>query len=66
MIKEEKLERRSKVFLNNPVWIAGANGDTFKVKKGLVVLMSAEEIKLFGKAVTKDIPDGAPEFERVI
>lgn len=66
MIKEDKQERRSKVFLNNPVWISGANGSTFKVKKGFIVLMTAEEIKTFGKAVTKDIPDGAPEFERVI
>jgi hypothetical protein len=66
MIKEEKLERRSKVFLNNPIWIAGADGIAVKIKKGLVVLMSAEEIKLFGKAVTKDIPDGSIEFERVI
>tara|TARA_R110000822_G_scaffold259885_1_gene384931 strand:+ start:1105 stop:1302 length:198 start_codon:yes stop_codon:yes gene_type:complete len=64
-MKDEKAERRVKVYLKNSVWMEGLGGKAVKINKGFVVLMSADEVKLFGKAVTKDIPDGAEEFEGI-
>lgn len=62
---EEKRERKQMVYCNNNVYVEGANGKPVKIKKGLKALMSTSEIKHFGKAVTKDVPDEANEFERV-
>ena len=62
---EEKKERRTKVLCKVNCYLEGANKKPVKVKKGSAVLMTSEEIKHFGKAVTKDVPDDAPVFERV-
>ena len=63
-MSEEKRERKSMVYCNNNVYVAGVAGKVVKIKKGLKVLMSTGEIKHFGKAVTKDVPDDIIEFER--
>ena len=65
MSEEKKAVRRDKVFCNNTVYVEGSNGKTLKIKKGLAVLMTKAEIKHFGKAVTKDVPDDVVLFERV-
>lgn len=61
---EEKRERKTMVYCKNNVYLEGVPGKSVKVKKGMRVLMSTSEIKHFGKAVTKDVPDEAIEFER--
>ena len=61
---EEKRERKAMVYCNTNVYVAGVAGKAVKIKKGLKVLMSTDEIKHFGKAVTKDVPDDITEFER--
>ena len=61
---EEKRERKSMVYCNTNVYLAGEAGKVIRVKKGLKVLMSTKEVKHFGKAVTKDVPDDITEFER--
>lgn len=63
--KEDKRERKAMVYCKNNVYLASPAGKAIRVKKGLKVLMSTAEIKHFGKAVTKDVPDDAVEFERV-
>lgn len=61
---EEKRERRDMVLCRVNCYLESTGGKAVKVKKGLKVLMSKDEIKHFGKAVTKDVPDEAIEFER--
>lgn len=62
--KEDKRERKAMVYCKNNVYLEGVAGKAIRVKKGLKVLMSLKEIKHFGKAVTKDVPDEIIEFER--
>lgn len=64
MSEEKKVDRRVKVYLKQTVWVEGANAKPMKIKAGQSALMTAEEIKHFSSAVTKDIPDDVPEFER--
>jgi hypothetical protein len=51
---------KTKVFLNNSIWV-DQNGVAVKKPKGHVAYLTKDEIKHFGKAVTKDIPE---EFEQ--
>lgn len=64
IMSDEKKERRTKVLCKVNCYLASNTKKATKVPKGMAVLMSAEEIKHFGKAVTKDVPDDAETFER--
>lgn len=57
MADDNKAERKIKVFCKNGIWVEGPDGRAKKVAKGKTVLLSANDIKHFGKAVTKDIPE---------
>lgn len=66
----EQRERRTKVLTKVNCYLEGANKKPVKVNKGMLVLMSDEEIDHFEGAVTKDIPkvkkgeQPLPEFKR--
>lgn len=63
--KVEPKERRQKVMCKRGIWLADSAGKPCKVPVDYVVLLTADEIKHFGSAVTKDIPDEANEYERI-
>ena len=63
--KVEPKERRIKVMCKRGIWLSDSAGKPCKVAAGDVVLLSADEIKHFGSAVTKDTPDEANEYERI-
>ena len=64
-IEAEPKERRVKVLCKRSVWLTHSNSAVAKkVPAGMVVLMTVAEIKHFGSAVTKDIPDEENEYER--
>ena len=57
---EQTNSRKTKVYLKQSIWVE-ENGVAKKMKKGQVVLLSSADIKHFGKAVTKDLPEGEDE-----
>jgi hypothetical protein len=52
-----KQTRKMKVYCRNSIWVQGSNAYPKKIPAGTLVELSAEDIKHFGKAVTKDIPE---------
>lgn len=64
-MSDDKKERKTPVYCRVNCYLKGPAGSTIKVKKDMAVLMTESEIKHFGKAVTKDVPDDAEEFKRV-
>lgn len=58
---EQKRERGIKVLTKQGIWLEGTNGKAKKVAKGTVVTLSKEQVKHFGKAVTRDLPEGEDE-----
>lgn len=61
---EQKQERRVKVYCKNSVWLENAQARSVKVPAGMAVMLSADEIKHFGKKVTKDLPEEVEMYER--
>lgn len=61
---EQTKTRRTKVLCNNSIWLEGPNAKAEKVPAGMAVLLDADEIKHFGKKVTKDVPDEVETYER--
>ena len=57
---EQTKSRKVKVFLKQSIWV-DVDGQPKKMKKGQTVLLSSADIKHFGKAVTKDLPEGEDE-----
>ena len=57
---EQTKSRKTKVFLKQSIWV-DVDGQPKKMKKGQTVLLSSADIKHFGKAVTKDLPEGEDE-----
>lgn len=57
---EQTKSRKIKVYLKSNIWVE-ENGKPKKVLKGQTVLMTTSDIKHFGKAVTKDLPEGEDE-----
>lgn len=60
MSEEKKRERGVKVLVKRPVWIETEDKPK-KVLAGEVVVLSKEQVKQFGNAVTRDLPDGYDE-----
>ena len=54
----DKRTRKIKVMIKRPIWQEGGDGKPVKVPQGEKVLLTAEEIKHYGSAVTKDFDDG--------
>lgn len=61
---EQTKTRRTKVYCKNNIWLEGPDAKAEKVKAGQAVLLDADEIKHFGKKVTKDVPDEVKTYER--
>ena len=58
---EQKRERGIKVLTKRSIWLDGPGGKAKKVAKGTVVTLPKEQVKHFGSAVTKDLPEGEDE-----
>lgn len=56
---EQAKTRRTKVLCLRPIWRENSQARPAKVAAGTVVELTADEIKHFGRAVTKDLPEGA-------
>ena len=57
--KETKKERKVKVFTKKSIWLDGPDGKPAKTPAKTTVLLTADQVKHFGDAVTKDIPEEA-------
>ncbi len=57
-MSETKRERGIKVLVQRPVWIEGEDGNPKRLPSGEIVVLSKEEVSQFGKAVTRDLPEG--------
>lgn len=55
-MSESKKDACSKVLAKRNIWVEDGK-KVKKVLKGTVLSLSADQIKAFGKAVTKDIPE---------
>lgn len=55
-MSEQKKTSLTKVYTKRGIWVK-TEGGAKKVQPGNVIELSAEDIKTFGKAVTKDIPE---------
>lgn len=56
-MSEQKRERGIKVLTKRSIWMDDGNGGAKKVAKGSVLTLSKEQVKHFGSAVTRDLPD---------
>ena len=55
---EQKRDRGVKVLVNRKIRLEDDKaGNAVYVKKGQIVVISAKEVKAFGTAVTRDLPD---------
>jgi len=55
-MSDDKKERKIKILCKRNIWVENA-GKAKKVPKDTVMLLTAAEIKHFGSAVTKDLPE---------
>lgn len=53
----KKSEAKHKVKTKRAIWVGQKDGSAKKVKAGNIVELSAEDIKHFGSAVTKDFDE---------
>jgi len=61
-MSEQKRERGVKVLVKRGIWVEPEKGGkAVKVAAGNVVVLSKDDVKKFGSAVTKDLPDGEDE-----
>lgn len=58
---DNKAEKTYKVLTVRNIWVEGANGKPKKLEKGAIVSLTSAEIRHYGKAVTKDLPEGEDE-----
>lgn len=59
--KDTRAERRQTVYCKQSIWLENDQARPVKTPAGSIVKLTAEQIKHFGKAVTKDIPEGADD-----
>lgn len=55
-MSEQKRERGIKVMTKKRIWIDGDDGPK-PVQVGEVLVLSKEQVKHYGAAVTRDVPD---------
>lgn len=60
-MSEQKRERGIKVLVKRGIWVEGSAGKAKKLEKGTVVTLSKEQLKQYGSAVTRDLPEGEDE-----
>lgn len=60
-MSEQKRERGIKVLAKRGIWLEDSAGKAKKVAAGTVVTLSKEQVKHFGSAVTRDLPEGEDE-----
>ena len=53
---EAKRERGIKVMVKRRIWLEGEDGAPYKVNVGDIIVLSKEQVKHFGAAVTRDVP----------
>lgn len=61
---EQTKTRRTKVLCRTNIWLENSQARPVKVPAGMAVLLDADEIKHFGRHVTKDVPDEVELYDR--
>lgn len=56
-MSEQKRERQIKVLVKRNIWLE----DNKPTKAGSVIMLSKEQVKHYGAAVTRDLPEGEDE-----
>ena len=54
---EQKRERGIKVMTRRAIWTEGADGKPKKEPVGTILTLSQKQVKQYGTAVTRDLPD---------
>lgn len=57
---EQKRERGIKVLVKRKIWMGTVDAPK-PVLKGSIVTLTKEQVKKYGNAVTRDLPDGEDE-----
>ena len=58
---EQKRDRGIKILVKAAIWIEGDDKQPKKIPVGTVVTLTKEQVKHYGVAVTRDLPDGEDE-----
>ena len=60
-VKVETKERKIKILCKRSIWVGKEGEKAKKIPRDTVMLLTAAEVKHFGSAVTRDLPDDEEE-----